>query len=78
MLCLANNHIFDHGPQGLENTLAVCAKAGVSTVGAGANLAAARQILVTKVDDFVSAYWRWPSTSFRSPLGPQQEPTLST
>jgi poly-gamma-glutamate synthesis protein (capsule biosynthesis protein) len=51
VLCLANNHIFDHGPQGLENTMAVCAKAGVSTVGAGANLASARRVLVTKVDD---------------------------
>ena len=46
VLCLANNHILDHGAEGLENTLAVCAKAGVSTVGAGANLASARQVLV--------------------------------
>jgi poly-gamma-glutamate synthesis protein (capsule biosynthesis protein) len=45
-LCLANNHILDHGPQGLASTLAVCAKAGIATVGAGANLAAARQVLV--------------------------------
>ena len=28
VLCLANNHIFDHGPQGLANTLTVCARAG--------------------------------------------------
>lgn len=46
VLGLANNHILDHGPQGLSDTLAVCAEAGVSTVGAGANLAAARQVLV--------------------------------
>src|SRR5687768_12884401 len=46
MLCLANNHILDHGSQGLENTLAVCANAGIATVGAGANLASARQIRV--------------------------------
>ena len=51
VLCLANNHILDHGAEGLENTLAACAKAGISTVGAGANLAAARQVLVRKVDD---------------------------
>jgi poly-gamma-glutamate synthesis protein (capsule biosynthesis protein) len=51
VLCLANNHIFDHGPQGLANTLAVCGRAGVATVGAGENLAAARRILVNNVDD---------------------------
>jgi poly-gamma-glutamate capsule biosynthesis protein CapA/YwtB (metallophosphatase superfamily) len=51
ILCLANNHILDHGPRGLDNTLAVCAKAGVSTVGAGANLAAARQVLVRTLGD---------------------------
>ena len=50
VLALANNHILDHGAQGLENTLAVCANAGIATVGAGANLAAARQILVRTVD----------------------------
>ena len=51
VLCLANNHILDHGPQGLENTQAVCDRAGVATVGAGANLAEARRILVRKAGD---------------------------
>ena len=46
VLCLANNHILDHGPQGLANTLAVCAEAGLSTVGAAADLATAGQILI--------------------------------
>ena len=46
VLCLANNHICDHGAPGLLNTLAVCERAGISTVGAGENLAAARRILV--------------------------------
>ena len=50
VLNLANNHILDHGAEGLENTLAVCAKAGVSTVGAGPNLATARHILVKTVN----------------------------
>src|SRR6478672_10327093 len=30
ILNLANNHILDHGPQGLKNTLTVCAGAGIS------------------------------------------------
>jgi poly-gamma-glutamate synthesis protein (capsule biosynthesis protein) len=49
VLCLSNNHILDHGPKGLESTLAACARAGISTVGAGATLAAARQVLVRDV-----------------------------
>ena len=46
VLNLANNHILDHGAGGLENTLAVCARAGIQTVGAGPNLDAARRILI--------------------------------
>jgi poly-gamma-glutamate capsule biosynthesis protein CapA/YwtB (metallophosphatase superfamily) len=46
VLTLANNHILDHDAPGLENTLAVCAQAGIQTVGAGPNLDAARRILI--------------------------------
>jgi poly-gamma-glutamate synthesis protein (capsule biosynthesis protein) len=46
VLCLANNHILDHGPAGLEKTLEVCARAGIAVVGAGENLAAARRLLI--------------------------------
>ena len=50
VVCLANNHILDHGGTGLAQTLATCAQAGIATVGAGNNLAAARRILVKEVD----------------------------
>jgi poly-gamma-glutamate synthesis protein (capsule biosynthesis protein) len=33
--CLANNHVFDYGRDGFEETLAVLARHGVRTVGAG-------------------------------------------
>lgn len=46
---LANNHAMDHSAAGLENTLRVCAKIGIATVGAGANLAEARKIYVRQV-----------------------------
>lgn len=46
---LANNHVMDHGPAGLKNTLEVCARAGISTVGAGENLEAARRILIKEI-----------------------------
>ncbi len=42
---LANNHILDHGPMGVENTISVCKKVGISTVGAGKNLDQAGEIL---------------------------------
>jgi poly-gamma-glutamate synthesis protein (capsule biosynthesis protein) len=50
VLCLANNHILDHGGSGLTHTLAMCEQAGIATVGAGSNLAAARRILVKEAD----------------------------
>lgn len=48
VLCLANNHILDHGVPGLRNTIEVCARAGITTVGAGESLQAARRIVVKK------------------------------
>jgi poly-gamma-glutamate synthesis protein (capsule biosynthesis protein) len=45
-LDLANNHILDHGAAGLESTLSAAAAAGIPTVGAGANLAEARRMLI--------------------------------
>src|SRR4051794_41095304 len=41
VLGLANNHIMDHGATGLQNTMEVCRKAGIATVGAAENLASA-------------------------------------
>jgi len=49
ILCLANNHIYDHGQQGLHNTLEVCGKAGIEVVGAGRNLREARRMLIRSV-----------------------------
>jgi len=42
VVSLANNHMMDCGPRGLERTLSVCREAGLATVGAGADLSAAR------------------------------------
>jgi poly-gamma-glutamate synthesis protein (capsule biosynthesis protein) len=46
ILALANNHILDHGPEGLRTTLKTCERAGIATVGAAENLAQARRILI--------------------------------
>ncbi|MGH7856212.1 MAG: CapA family protein [Candidatus Binatia bacterium] len=46
VLSLANNHVMDFGPAGLERTLALLAEHGICTVGAGANLAESRRPVV--------------------------------
>ena len=46
---LANNHAMDHGPLGLETTMAACNQNGIGTVGAGADIAAAARIVVWEV-----------------------------
>ncbi|MCU0254103.1 MAG: CapA family protein [Acidobacteria bacterium] len=43
VLSLANNHIMDAGPEGLETTLRAVRERGIATAGAGRHLAEARQ-----------------------------------
>lgn len=43
IVTIANNHVFDYGRQGLEDTIRHLDEAGVSHVGAGINLAEARK-----------------------------------
>ena len=47
---LANNHIMDHSSSGLQNTMRVCEKNGIATVGVGSNIDEARKILIQKVN----------------------------
>ncbi len=49
VLNLANNHIMDHGKEGLANTLQICSEVDIATVGAGKDLDNARQILIKEV-----------------------------
>lgn len=46
---LANNHIMDYGPRGLTTTIDALEAAGIGHVGAGRNVAEARQIHVRNV-----------------------------
>lgn len=43
LVTLANNHIFDYGNKGVEDTLNVCRENGIDTVGAGKNLKEAQK-----------------------------------
>jgi poly-gamma-glutamate capsule biosynthesis protein CapA/YwtB (metallophosphatase superfamily) len=49
-LCLANNHILDHGADGLLTTLNACKRADVSVIGAGRNLTEAEQLFIRNID----------------------------
>ncbi|NKZ05148.1 CapA family protein [Actinomadura latina] len=46
---LANNHALDYGPDALLDTVAILRRAGIRTVGAGADLAEAREPAVLEV-----------------------------
>jgi poly-gamma-glutamate synthesis protein (capsule biosynthesis protein) len=48
--CLANNHVFDYGPDGFEETLAVLRRNGLRTVGAGMTLDEAAAPLTMTVE----------------------------
>jgi poly-gamma-glutamate synthesis protein (capsule biosynthesis protein) len=47
---LANNHIYDFGEKGLSDTIAVCKKYKIDTVGAGLSLSEASRIYIKKFD----------------------------
>ena len=50
ILNLANNHIFDHGASGLQETIQTIEKAGLSFVGAGLNLKEAQKPLIREIN----------------------------
>ena len=47
---LANNHILDYGKKGLQDTLDVFKKLGISTVGAGMELKKNNQIYIKEIE----------------------------
>ena len=49
VVSLANNHIMDHGEQGLVDTLQACRGAGLRTLGAGMDLEEAQKAVITEV-----------------------------
>lgn len=52
VVCLANNHGFDYGPEGLRETLATLEAAGIAAYGAGLNIVAARRPVILERDGF--------------------------
>lgn len=50
VLTLANNHFFDQGQKGVENTINTCNESCVATVGGGKNITDARKPLLLEKD----------------------------
>ena len=48
---LANNHFYDFGDKGVENTLVGCNKIGLDTVGGGINIEEASRVLYKEIND---------------------------
>jgi poly-gamma-glutamate synthesis protein (capsule biosynthesis protein) len=82
---LANNHILDAGPGGVTDTLHACEAAGLKTVGAGADLAAAEAPLSIRLAGLRVAVvacaerefsMARPSSAGAAPLDPWRTPEL--
>ena len=50
LVTLANNHIYDYGDKGISDTLELCGKHNISTVGANLTLSGASKIFLKKID----------------------------
>jgi len=66
-LSLANNHIMDLGPSGIEDTIAILDNAGIAHAGAGMNIDEARESTIFKVNGmligFLSYAMKGPHTA---------------
>ena len=69
LVTLANNHIMDHGPEGLNTTLDVCKKNGIQYVGAGSNLTEARIFHVSEIQGKKIAILNFAENEFSNTHG---------
>lgn len=53
---LANNHVYDYGPEAMEDTLDTLRQAGIAYVGAGKNLEEAMMPVYQEIDGKIIAY----------------------
>jgi hypothetical protein len=51
LAALANNHIMDYGSAGAKDTIELCHKTGIETLGAGEDAAAARRPFITTIKE---------------------------
>jgi len=63
-VALANNHIRDYGNEGVRDTLHICHKNCIDTIGAGVNLSEAKKSLRIKVKDKRIAFLNYCEREF--------------
>lgn len=54
--CLANNHLYDYGEEGVKSTIDFCKEVGIDVVGGGHNLEAASSILYKTTSEGILAF----------------------
>jgi hypothetical protein len=73
LAALANNHIMDFGSSGAKQTIELCWKSGINTVGAGENAIIARKPFLIKIKNKQFAFINVADNEFlSSPDGPYQ------
>jgi len=63
---LANNHIFNRGVSGIDDTISNLKKAGITTFGAGKDLDSARKILYVEKESTKIAFLNFAENEFNS------------
>ena len=66
LVTLANNHIFDHGDNGISSTLRICREHNIATVGAGLTLQDAQKTYYTKIKDRNVAFINFAENEFNT------------
>ncbi len=69
LLGLANNHVLDYGPSGLAETASRLQRAGIDSIGAGPNAAAARKAVIRQAGGLRLAF-----VAFNAVPDPDDEP----
>lgn len=71
LVTLANNHIMDYGPEGLNNTLSACESARLATIGAGANRKVAGQAHSAQIGTRQISILNFAENEFSTTQGPE-------
>ena len=61
---LANNHIYDHGEDGVKHTLELLDTSNISYLGAGMNLSSAGKPRIVNLDDITVGFLAWSHHEF--------------
>ncbi len=69
LVTLANNHIMDYGPEGLQETMNICEQEGINYVGVGKNIEEAREPYYVKIKEKTFAILNIAENEFSTTLG---------